>query len=46
MSVNLEAKDVDLKERQLRVGSKALCGSLVEQRSDGSVELVHLTARL
>lgn len=46
MSINLEAKDVDLKERQLRDGSKVLCGSLVEQRSDGSVELVHLTARL
>lgn len=46
MSINLEANDVDLEERQLRESSKVLCGSLVEQRSDGSVELVHLTARL
>jgi hypothetical protein len=46
VSINLEAKDIDLEERQLRDGSKDLCGSLVEQRSDGSVELVHLTARL
>lgn len=46
VSINLEDKDVDLAERQLRVDSKNLCGSLVEQRSDGSVEMVHLTARL
>ncbi|PMD12225.1 hypothetical protein NA56DRAFT_756767 [Hyaloscypha hepaticicola] len=45
VSINLDAKDIDLAERQLRVGSKILCGSLVEQRSDGSVEMVHLTAR-
>ncbi|KAH8687413.1 hypothetical protein BGZ60DRAFT_363661, partial [Tricladium varicosporioides] len=45
VSINLEAKDINIAERQLRVGSKILCGSLVEQRSDGSVEMVHLTAR-
>jgi hypothetical protein len=45
VSINLDAKDVDIEERQLREGLKDLCGSLVEQRSDGSVELVHLTAR-
>ncbi|KAI9779019.1 MAG: hypothetical protein M1816_003779 [Peltula sp. TS41687] len=45
MSINLEAKDVDFEGRQLLVDWKDLCGSLVERRSDDSVELVHLTAR-
>jgi hypothetical protein len=46
VSINLEAKDIDLEEQQLRDSSKDLCGSLVEQRSDSSIKLVHLTARL
>lgn len=46
MSIALETEEVDFKGRQLRLDSKDLCGSLVENRSDGCVELVHLTARL
>ena len=37
---------MDFEDRQLRVSSKDLCGSLVEIHHDGTVELVHLTARL
>jgi hypothetical protein len=46
VAIDLEERNVDFEERQLRVTSKSLCGSLVEHRSDGSVELVHLTAKL
>jgi len=46
ISIDLEAQDVDFEERRLRVDSKDLCGSLVEKRTDGSIELVHLTAKL
>lgn len=45
ISIDLDTQDVDFEGRQLRVDSKDLCGSLVEKRPDGSVELVHLTAR-
>lgn len=46
ISIDLEAQDVDFEERGLRVDSKDLCSSLVEKGIDGSVELVHLTAKL
>lgn len=44
-SINLHAQCVDF-ERQMRVTSaKDLCGSLVDIREDGTVELIHLTAK-
>jgi hypothetical protein len=46
MSVDLNKRTVDFERRRFVVGPKDLCGSLVEIRSDGSVELVHLTAKL
>jgi hypothetical protein len=45
-SINLEIQNVDFEERKLRLDAKELCGSLVERRSDDTVELVHLTAKL
>lgn len=45
-SINLRDQNVDFEERRLRVSAKELCGSLVERRSDDTVELVHLTAKL
>ncbi|VBB81748.1 Putative protein of unknown function [Podospora comata] len=45
-SIDLETKSVDFRRLRFRVDSKDLCGSLVEIRSDGMVELVHLTAKL
>ncbi|KAK0669911.1 hypothetical protein QBC41DRAFT_318787 [Cercophora samala] len=45
-SIDLEIKSVDFRRLRFRVDSKDLCGSLVEIRSDGTVELVHLTAKL
>ena len=36
---------VDFDERKLLIDSKELCGSLVEIRPGGTVELVHLTAK-
>lgn len=46
ISINLEIRDIDLEQRKLRVRPKMLCGSLIEERSDDSVEMVHLTARM
>ncbi|PYH29359.1 uncharacterized protein BO87DRAFT_430645 [Aspergillus neoniger CBS 115656] len=46
VSVDLEAEDVDLRNRQWILDSKDLCDSLVEMRTDGSLELVHGTAKL
>ncbi len=44
-SINIDDQLVDFQGRSFRVDSKDLCGSLVEIRSDGTVELVHLTAK-
>jgi hypothetical protein len=46
VSTDLQTQQVDLERRKLRVDAKDLCGSLVERHSDGTVELVHLTAKL
>jgi hypothetical protein len=35
----------DLEQRQFLVHPKDICESLVEMRDDGTVELVHLSAR-
>lgn len=42
-SIDVETQCIDFERLQLRVDSKDLCGSLVEIRSDGTVEL---TAKL
>lgn len=44
-AINIEEQKVDLERRKFRKGTKDLCGPLVEIREDGTVELVHLTAR-
>jgi hypothetical protein len=45
MSVDLEHQTMDYEGRMHRVHPKVLCASLVEIRSDESIELVHATAR-
>ncbi|KAK3936465.1 hypothetical protein QBC46DRAFT_419250, partial [Diplogelasinospora grovesii] len=45
-SIHIETQSVDLERHCFRVDSKDLCGSLVEIRSDGTVEFVHMTAKL
>jgi hypothetical protein len=45
-SIDLDQQMVNYRKLRFRVDSKDLCGSLVEIRSDGTVELVHLTAKL
>ena len=45
VSIDLENQSVNFEERMHCVHSKDLCASLVEIRSDDSVELVHSTAR-
>jgi len=44
-SINLDKQTVEWERRRFRVDSKDLCGSLVEVRSDQTVEFVHLTAK-
>jgi len=46
VSIDLDTQTVDFDERRLSVDSKHLCGSLVEIRPGGVVDLVHLTAKL
>ena len=45
-SIDIGRRSVEMERRRFRVDSKDLCGSLVEIRGDGAVELVHLTAKL
>ena len=45
-SINLEQRTVEFERRRFRVDPKDLCESLVDVRPDGSIELVHLTARV
>ncbi|KAF2492653.1 hypothetical protein BU16DRAFT_551492 [Lophium mytilinum] len=44
-SINLEDQSIELERRKFVVAPKDLCESLVELRSDGTLELVHLTAK-
>lgn len=44
VSIDPAAGKIDLDQRFV-VGPKDICGSLVEQHSDGSLQLVHTTAR-
>ncbi len=46
VSIDLDKEDIDWNRRKLREDSKELCGALVEIKADGTVELVHHTARL
>ncbi|CAN9201287.1 unnamed protein product [Alternaria alternata] len=45
-SVDFEKRAVEFEQRQLRVHPKDLCESLVDVREDGSIELVHRTAKV
>lgn len=44
-SINLHKGTVEFERRRFRVHLKELCESLVEVREDGTIELVHMTAR-
>jgi hypothetical protein len=45
-STNLDEQSISFERQRFVVSPKDLCESLVETRSDGSLELVHLTAKL
>lgn len=45
-SINLDEQSVEFERQRFVVAPKDLCESLVEIRSDGTLELVHLTAKL
>lgn len=45
VSIDVESFSVEFETRQWVLDSKDLCGSLVHLRSDGSLELVHSTAK-
>ncbi|KAG2418499.1 hypothetical protein HFD88_001600 [Aspergillus terreus] len=45
VAIDIDGETVDFYGRQWMVNAKDLCGSLVETRSDGSLELVHTTAK-
>jgi hypothetical protein len=45
-SINLERRRIEFHRRRFRVSPKDLCESLVDIREDGSIELVHLTAKV
>ncbi len=45
-SINLEQRAIQFERRRFRVDPKDLCESLVDVRPDGSIELVHLTAKV
>jgi hypothetical protein len=44
-SINLEKGEVEFERRHFRVRPEELCESLVRVRRDGSIELVHSTAK-
>ncbi|RSL58822.1 hypothetical protein CEP54_007587 [Fusarium duplospermum] len=44
-SINLDKRSVEVERNRFRVDSKNLCESLVEIQPDGTLELVHLTAK-
>ncbi|KAJ5538185.1 ankyrin repeat-containing protein [Penicillium frequentans] len=46
VSIDLKDEDVDTLSRRWILDSRDLCDSLVERRTDGSLELVHETAKL
>ncbi|RYP30902.1 hypothetical protein DL767_006034 [Monosporascus sp. MG133] len=44
-AVDIDSQTVDIERRRFRQDCKDLCGSMVETFDDGSVELVHTTAK-
>ncbi|KAL2064449.1 hypothetical protein VTL71DRAFT_4943 [Oculimacula yallundae] len=44
-SVNLEEGEIAFDRQRFRVDLKDLCESLIDVRADGSIELIHLTAK-
>jgi hypothetical protein len=44
-SIDLDRRAVEFERRHFRVYLKDLCESLVDVSEDGTVELVHMTAR-
>ncbi|KAF5686302.1 zinc finger C2H2-type integrase DNA-binding protein [Fusarium circinatum] len=45
-SVNLDQQLVDFARHKFSVSGKDLCGSLVELREDGTLELIHVSAKM
>ncbi|XRM43507.1 hypothetical protein ABZX51_006682 [Aspergillus tubingensis] len=45
VSIDLDGEDVDFESRQWILDSRDLCDSLVEVKTDGTLELVHATAK-
>lgn len=45
-AINLDEQIVDHASQQFLIAPKDLCESLVEVREDGTLELVHLSAKL
>jgi hypothetical protein len=44
-SIDLDSRAIEFERRRFRVSPKELCESLVEVREDGTIELVHMTAK-
>ena len=44
-AINLDRRSVEYDRQKFLVAPKDLCESLVEFRSDGTIELVHLSAK-
>ncbi len=44
-AIDVELQTVNFEDRQLRVTSKDLCGSLIETRIDNTIEIVHRSAK-
>lgn len=44
-SIDVDNRAVQFERRKFRVDPKDLCESLVDVRADGTIELVHMTAR-
>ncbi|CVK85016.1 uncharacterized protein FMAN_01938 [Fusarium mangiferae] len=45
-SINVDQQLVDFPRHQFSVSGKDLCGSLVELQEDGTLELIHLSAKI
>jgi hypothetical protein len=45
-SIDLDGRSVMYEQWRFSKGPKDLCGSLVEVKSDGTVELIHLSVKL
>ncbi|KAF5549979.1 zinc finger C2H2-type integrase DNA-binding protein [Fusarium napiforme] len=45
-SINLDQQLVDFGRHKFSVSGKDLCGSLVELREDGTLELIHISAKM